>query len=112
MSWERITEHRGDPLYLIPVESVDSERRPVTQLNWVGRGDRILIETRRTPHAEHFRSYTGVVLGITYPGEKKHGLLPTRTLHLATDRTTRECISAGEISKLVNIDMTLGQSGD
>lgn len=112
MSWEKISEHRGDPLYLIPIETVDAERRPATQLNWVGRGNRLLIETRRTPETAHFRSYTGVVLGVTYPGEKKHGLLPTKTLHLATDRTTREFISADEISKLVNIDMALGQAQD
>lgn len=111
MSWENITEHRGNPLYLIPVDGVDNERRPVTQLNWVGKGDRVLVETRRTPETAHFRSYTGVVLGVTYPGEKKHGLLPTKTLHLATSRTTREFISTGEISKLVNIDSVLGQAG-
>ncbi|MBY0539708.1 hypothetical protein K2P56_04780 [Patescibacteria group bacterium] len=112
MSWEKITEHVGASLHLLATEGVDKEKRPVTQLQWVGRGDRVLVETRRKPDAAYFTSQTGVVIGVTYPGEKGHGLLPGRTLHIAESPTKRGQVAMSEITRLVNLDFVLGQARD
>ncbi len=112
MSWEKITQHVGAPLYLVSTEGVDKEKRPITQLQWIGRGDRVLLETRRHPSSAHFTSHRGVVVGVTYPGEKGHGLLPDRTLHIAESPTKRGQIPMSEITRLVNLDFVLGQAGD
>ena len=109
MAWEKFIEHKGEPLYLIPTEGLDESGRKVTRLQWIGRGDKVLIETRERPDAAFFASHTGIVLGITYPGEKNHGLLPGRALHLATSRIEKEPIATEQISRLVNLDMVLGR---